>query len=65
MDEHVQYHFVVFVAQIHRGLGSVLQTKKLCLDRDNIVSEIRKLITEDKLLLTSTIFRSEKESVKK
>ena len=34
------------------------------LDRDNIVSEISKLSTEDKLLLTSTIFRSEKESVK-
>ena len=44
----------------------MLQTKKLCLDRDNIVSEISKLSTEDKPLLTctSTIFRSEKESVK-
>lgn len=34
------------------------------LDRDNIASEISKLSTEDKLLLTSTIFRLEKESVK-
>ena len=67
MDEHnITRHFVVFVAQIYRGLGSVLQTKRLCLDRDNIVSEISKLSTEDKLLLTctSTIFHSEKESVK-
>ena len=63
---NITRHFVVFVAQIYRGLGSVLQTKRLCLDRDNIVSEISKLSTEDKLLLTctSTIFRSEKESVK-
>ena len=34
------------------------------LDRDNIVSEINNLSIGDKLLLTSTIFRSEKESVK-
>lgn len=34
------------------------------MDRDNIASEISKLSTEDKLLLTSTIFRLEKESVK-
>ena len=34
------------------------------LDRDNIVSEKNKLSTVDKLFLTSTIFRSEKESVK-
>lgn len=34
------------------------------LDRDNIVYEINNLSTEDTLLLTSTIFSSEKESVK-
>ena len=61
---NITRHFAVYVAQIYRGLGSVLQTKKLCLDRDNIVSEISTLSTEDKLLLTSPIFRSEKESVK-
>ena len=61
---NITRHFVVFVAQIYLGLGSVWQTKKLCLDRDNIISEISKLSTEDKLLLTSAIFRSQKESVK-
>lgn len=34
------------------------------LDRNNMLHEINKLSTEDRLLLTSTIFRSEKESVK-
>ena len=34
------------------------------LDRDNMLHEINKLSTEDRLLLTSTIFRSEKENVK-
>ena len=34
------------------------------LDRNNMLHEINKLSTEDRLLLTSTIFRSERENVK-
>ena len=60
---NITRHFVGFVAQIYRGLGSVLQTKKLYLERDNIAFEISKPSTEDKLLLTSKQFFAQKRKV--